>query len=148
MEIQVVAKNMIMAGVDWGQKMAAHPKMQCGDVSVVGLGLNLISLLPKTHWEFSLFFLQCMLFICFCTNKIKHFFKKMKKTLHCEFLLQKVGKGLIQACKAPYPSSHKLFLTSNNLLLLDHLLAIRKFLDTTSNFHTFFYSFNTKFSFY
>jgi len=27
MEIQVVAKNMIMAGVDWGQKMAAHPKM-------------------------------------------------------------------------------------------------------------------------
>jgi hypothetical protein len=95
MEIQVVVKNMIMAGVDWGQKMAAHPKMWCGDVSVVGLGLNLISLLPKTHCEFSLFFLQCMLFICFCTNKIEHFFLKRKKTLHCEFLLQKVGKGLI-----------------------------------------------------
>jgi hypothetical protein len=31
-----------------------------------------------------------------------------------------------------------LFLTSNNLLLLDHLLAIQKFLDTTSKFsHVF-----------
>jgi hypothetical protein len=26
METQVVAKNMIMAVVNWGQKMAAHPK--------------------------------------------------------------------------------------------------------------------------
>jgi hypothetical protein len=124
METQVVAKNMIKAVVDWGQKMAARPKTWSGNVLVVGLGLNFISLLPKTHCEFSLFFLQWLLCICFCTNKIKCFYKK-NKTLHCEFLLQKVGKGLRQACKAPYPSSHKLFLTSNNLLLLDHLLAIR-----------------------
>jgi len=58
METQVVAKNMIMAVVDWGQKMPAHPKTWCENVSVVGPGLNLISLLPKTHCEFSLFFLQ------------------------------------------------------------------------------------------
>jgi hypothetical protein len=58
METQVVAKNTIMAVVHWGQKMAAHPKTWCGNVSIVGLDLNLISLLPKTHFEFSLFFLQ------------------------------------------------------------------------------------------
>jgi len=73
METQVVAKNAIMAVVDWGQKMAAHPKMWCKNASVVGLGLNLISLPPKIHCEFSLFFLQWMLCICFRTNKIKHF---------------------------------------------------------------------------
>jgi hypothetical protein len=52
METQVVAKNMIKAVVDWGQKMAAHPKTWSGKVSVVGVGLNLISLLPKTHVNF------------------------------------------------------------------------------------------------
>jgi hypothetical protein len=56
--------------------MAAHPKTWCGNVSVAGLGLNPISLLPKTHCEFSLFFLQWMLCICLCTNK---FFKKKFK---------------------------------------------------------------------
>jgi hypothetical protein len=95
METQVVSKNTIMAVVHWGQKTAAHPKTWCGNVSVVGLGLNLISLLPKTHCEFSLFFLQWMLCICFRTNNVKHFFFKKRRTLHCEFLLQKVGKGLI-----------------------------------------------------
>jgi len=101
MEIQVVAKNMIMAGVDWGQKMAAHPKMWCRDVSVVGLGLNLISLLPKTHCEFSLFFLQCMLFICFCTNKIKHFFKKRKKPSIVNFSFKKLAKVLYRLVRHP-----------------------------------------------
>jgi hypothetical protein len=38
METQGVAKNTIMAVVDWGQKMAAHPKTWCGNVSIVGLG--------------------------------------------------------------------------------------------------------------
>jgi len=57
METQVVAKNMIMAVVDWGQKMAAHPKTWCGNVSVVGLCLNLISLLPKTYCDFFSFLL-------------------------------------------------------------------------------------------
>jgi hypothetical protein len=78
METQVVAKNTIMAAVDWGQKMAAHPKTWCRTVSVVGLDLNLISLLPKTHCEFSLFFLHWMLCICFRPNKIKHFKIKIK----------------------------------------------------------------------
>jgi hypothetical protein len=64
METQVVAKNTIMAVVNWGQKMAAHSKMWCGNVSVVGLCVNLISLLAKTHCEISLFFLQWMLCIC------------------------------------------------------------------------------------
>jgi hypothetical protein len=91
MESQVVAKHMIKAVVDWGQKMAAHPKTWSGNVSVLGLGLNLISLLPKTHCEFSLFFLQWLLCMCFCTNKIKHFLIKRKKPSNCEFLLQKVG---------------------------------------------------------
>jgi len=81
METQVVAKNTIMAIVDQGQKMAAHPKTWCGNVSIVGLGLNLISLLPKTHCEFSLFFLQWMLCICFHTNKIKHLKKKKNPPL-------------------------------------------------------------------
>jgi len=58
METQVVVKNTTMAIVDWGQKMLAHLKTWCGNVLVVRLGLNLISLLPKTHCEFSLFFLQ------------------------------------------------------------------------------------------
>jgi hypothetical protein len=47
METKVVAKNTIMAVFDSGQKMAAHPKTWCENVSVVGLGLNLISLLQK-----------------------------------------------------------------------------------------------------
>jgi hypothetical protein len=71
METQVVANNTIMAVVNSGQKMAAHPKTWCGNASVVGLGLNLISLLPNTPCEFSLFFLEWMLCICFQTNKIK-----------------------------------------------------------------------------
>jgi hypothetical protein len=58
METQVVVKNTTTAIVDWGQKMLAHLKTWCGNVLIVRLGLNLISLLPKTHSEFSLFFLQ------------------------------------------------------------------------------------------
>jgi hypothetical protein len=46
METQGVAKNTIMAVVDWGQKMPAHLKTWCGNVSVVCLGLNLISKNP------------------------------------------------------------------------------------------------------
>ncbi len=52
-------------------------------------------LASKNPLWISLFFLQWMLCICFHTNKIKHFSFKNKKTLHCEFILQKVGKGLI-----------------------------------------------------
>jgi hypothetical protein len=94
METPIVAKNTIMAVVDWDQKMAAHSKTWCGNVSVVGLGVNLISLLAKTHCEFSLFFLQWMLCICLIKQNILKK-NKRKKTLHCEFLLQKVAKGLI-----------------------------------------------------
>ncbi len=78
-----------------GSKNGCPPKTVMWECFSCWPWLNLISLLPKTHCEFSLFFLQWMLCICFRTNNVKHFFKKKRRTLHCEFLLQKVGKGLI-----------------------------------------------------
>jgi hypothetical protein len=100
METQVVAKNMIMAVFNWGQKMAAHRKTWCG-ISVVGLGLNLISLLPKTHCKFSLFFLQWMLCICFHTNKKKHLNKNLKKPFIVNFSFRKLAKVLYR-----HPTHH------------------------------------------
>jgi hypothetical protein len=37
METQVVAKNTIMAAVNWGQKMAAHPKSSVGMFQLLAL---------------------------------------------------------------------------------------------------------------
>ncbi len=73
-----------------GSKMAAHSKMWCGNFSVVGLCVNLISLLAKTHCEFPLFFLQWMLCLCLIKNKKQ----KQKKPSIVNFSFRKLAKVL------------------------------------------------------